>query len=66
MSELCLAFSAVFKYKIKNIKYEGQKTKNTITKYKNKIQNAKNAKRKPNKIIIESIKITKSIVLYLK
>jgi len=46
-NEFYLAFTAIFKHEIRG-------TKNTTIKYKNKI---KNAKRKQNKIIIESIKV---------
>jgi len=43
MNELYLAFSAIFKYEIKNTKYKQQKTKSI--KYKEiKIQNAKRNK----------------------
>jgi len=64
MNEFYLAFSAMFKYKIKNTKYKKQKQKHKNLKVITKIQNAEEkCKTQQNKVIIASINIT-NIVLY--
>jgi len=57
--ELYLVFSAI----LANTKYKIQTTEINIVKYKNK--NTK-CKTQQNKLIIESINITKNIILYSK
>jgi len=59
-------FSFFSYFEIQNIEYKMQGTKTNTVKYKNKIQNAKNVKRKRNKIIIESIKVSKDIISHSK
>jgi len=51
-------------FQIQNTGYKEQKI--TLWDIKRKIGNAINAKRNKNKLIIESINITKNIVLYSK
>jgi len=49
MNELYLAFSAIFKYKVKNTKYKEQKTKSQNIKIITEIQNAKKRERERKK-----------------